>query len=1630
MIHRRSWTFLTVAGVFVAATAAAKAPQTFTVDGQLFQVGSDEPLLDAHAKITAQILSADGQCILYEETHTDVNTRNSRGSFTLRIGSDPGDAKRSGQNSGNTMTEVFQNARAVTGVASPDGSCPGPHGPVAGTGRRLRLIVTPSATNTADTLTPDMLLDSVPNALVAETLDGATKADFLQVNTAAPADLSQSTLESLFNVTRLPALQALADGTSPLYMGRAANGGASLPSYTGNPSTPTAGSVWYDGASGQIKYYNGSVQTLGTAGAGITSLSTTADLTADGVAGGSLNGPGALGLANTGVTPGTYVKVTVDAKGRVTGAPALAPSDISTALTYTPVNRAGDTMTGALALPSNGLTVGTSQLTVAGGNVGIGTMAPSGLLNIEGVSGNLLNLTNSATSKFSVNSSGQVVSAGYVSAPTVYSPSFEQWSVGSSLTLGTRGPVNIGGNNYDILLNPAGTGNVGIGTTSPNQKLHVLGTVQLGQAGSMAYSDFRVVRNTGSADETSFLATQGPGNGVTTGYAILGSSNQGIGLVANSAASVTPDMVISKDGNVGIGTTAPAGKLDISEANWDKTALIVRHPGYGANAIRIEAPTWSIDSLPYYSNFAIVPPAATSGTPLSHTAGISLNSFYWDGSSSQQGGMLVHNRRTSASVRGYQLLFHATDSMGGKNLMVLNADGNVGIGTTSPLAQLHVASPSSANLYLDKATGNDYNHLMFLTGGLFRWAAVSSGAEGGSNTGANLIFNRYNDAGTLIDQVLTLHRATGNVGIGVTSPTQRLEVNGNIKATQLCLGADCRGTWPSGGTVTSVTAGTGLVTSPGAGITATGSIGIAAGGVGATELGTNAVTTAKISDGNVTGAKLETLAGLTAGAYGSATVVPSVTIDTKGRVTAISTNNIVGLLPTAAGVSGKFLKSNGTAWSGQDILFSDIKNSSGLSAFDTAACLANQTVKWSSLTDMFQCQDIGSLDATKITTGTLDIARLPTGAKFWQDGGSNKIYYNAGNVGIGTATPSNTLSLYQPTLITSIDTTTPTNSTMIRTGMGDQNIATGYGYYALLMNGIYGRGAMTALGPVAEGTNKDNGLALAFYTNGATNGTLVERMRISSTGNVGIGTDSAVRPLTVSSATVNAPNGLRIENAATTNKYEIWAGTSGNYDGYLKFGVNPADQNSFSMAILNSGMAMAGGKNITLSGTGILHSNDAGTNYGLSFNSGGYTSLGSGSYLSLRTGGATERVRVDAGGNVGIGTSAPVEKLHVNGALKVTGTSVSAMASSAGLDYAAGVTRILGWGPDTSTPAAFSFWQGSSDGSVYRTPFYIDTAGKIGIGTNAPTAVLDVSGQSWLRGTPYTVLPAGAGKGLLSLYDTTTDRGAVQAYDFASATPQILTLNPVGGPVSVGTPWPQVPFSVLGNNGGGFTAGFKTDELSNAIAFGIPNNVPTIQGFNALGTVSADLSLQYYGGNVGIGTNAPSYKLHVNGSVAGVGAYNALSDRKFKKDVAPLDDGLEKILQMRGVSFHWRQDEFPQYDFNKGNDIGFIAQEVEQVFPEAVSTDSQGTKSVAYSKIVAPLVESVKALFRRLTAVEDETAEMKRLADDQSREIAALKAAQAVKDAEMARIKAENDDIKARLLRLESRLPASTAPSR
>ncbi len=124
-------------------------------------------------------------------------------------------------------------------------------------------------------------------------------------------------------------------------------------------------------------------------------------------------------------------------------------------------------------------------------------------------------------------------------------------------------------------------------------------------------------------------------------------------------------------------------------------------------------------------------------------------------------------------------------------------------------------------------------------------------------------------------------------------------------------------------------------------------------------------------------------------------------------------------------------------------------------------------------------------------------------------------------------------------------------------------------------------------------------------------------------------------------------------------------------------------------------------------------------------------------------------------------------------------------------------------------------------------------------------------------------------------------------------------------------------------------------------------------------------------GNVGIGVTDPgSYKLYVDGNIAvstGHG-YFYTSDRSFKTNIQPLENSLNKILKLQGVSFNWKNTGEPS--------IGLIAQDVEKVFPEVVS-GKEGEKTIDYAVLVAPLIEATKEQQKEIEELKAEIKELK-----------------------------------------------------
>jgi len=97
------------------------------------------------------------------------------------------------------------------------------------------------------------------------------------------------------------------------------------------------------------------------------------------------------------------------------------------------------------------------------------------------------------------------------------------------------------------------------------------------------------------------------------------------------------------------------------------------------------------------------------------------------------------------------------------------------------------------------------------------------------------------------------------------------------------------------------------------------------------------------------------------------------------------------------------------------------------------------------------------------------------------------------------------------------------------------------------------------------------------------------------------------------------------------------------------------------------------------------------------------------------------------------------------------------------------------------------------------------------------------------------------------------------------------------------------------------------------------------------------------------------------------------SDKRLKCNIQPIDNALCKLIGVTGNTFDWKElseEEIQDIHGNKGHDVGVIAQEIESILPEAVTTRDSGYKAVNYEKLVPLLIEAVKALTIKVEKLE------------------------------------------------------------
>lgn len=227
------------------------------------------------------------------------------------------------------------------------------------------------------------------------------------------------------------------------------------------------------------------------------------------------------------------------------------------------------------------------------------------------------------------------------------------------------------------------------------------------------------------------------------------------------------------------------------------------------------------------------------------------------------------------------------------------------------------------------------------------------------------------------------------------------------------------------------------------------------------------------------------------------------------------------------------------------------------------------------------------------------------------------------------------------------------------------------------------------------------------------------------------------------------------------------------------------------------------------------------------------------------------------------------------------------------------------------------------------------------------------------------------------------------------ATNYFLSLNPNGGYVGIGTTTPGTTLTV-GNTSGTIPGEITLNPQGTINEGGQLTFKKSLTGstvdwtIDQYGTTSADARFRIFNGssetngiiikengNVGIGTTTPTTKLYVNGDIT-ANSVAGTSDSRFKTNIRPVTNALNKVKALQGVYFNWNQKAFPEKEFGAQDELGFIAQEVEKIVPEIVLKDKtkEEYRSVKYDKLVALLVEAVKEQQKQIEKLQLKVKEM------------------------------------------------------
>lgn len=1067
---------------------------------------------------------------------------------------------------------------------------------------------------------------------------------------------------------------------------------------------------------------------------------------------------------------------------------------------------------------------------------------------------------------------------------------------------------------------------------------------------------------------TGFQSFSSVGNGNTTYYTISDGTNWevGIGAYTSAGSTLSRDTVLSSSNsgslvNFGAGTkevfvTYPSGESvyqDGSAINAGTSILAVSNGGTGASSAA--SALTNLGAYPssnpsgYTNNTGTVTSVSGSGgtTGLTLTGGPITTS----GTLTLGGTLVVANGGTGATSlsSGYLLKGNGTSAVSAS--VVYDNGTNVGIGLTSPSSLLHVKRGSNATeIY---PSGTWASRVINATdagaeNGLLvgnRWAASSSTVfEAGSIYGnGSPYWSSYYKIdgigqhywGTGVSGTETMRLNTTGLGIGTSSPSAKLDVNGS-SATDIFH----------------VTSGTTYFT---AGVT------------NGTQVELNSYQTA-------VGAKLlyiQSAGGATSfgGNVGIGTTSPGKRLDLVGQFRA-SNSAASGYALLEYGTSatatnnwhvgsegdGTFRWYNGNIGAGTERMRIDSSGNVGIGTTSPATALdvATGFIQLSS----------GATARAKLYADASDSHLTAEGARslVFDTNGLERVRINSsGNVGIGTTSPNYPVDVQRNSATSEI--------------LRVRNDTVGA---SALITARGGGGGTVDFGSAAD--------ASTFIVRTAAS----ERMRIDSSGNVGIGTSSpAVKLDVVGNVLAREDNSaganpVLIRNSNTGNNTTksssaLFQGTDtvGTVKNIGSIGFFPDDANYIGanlrflvrsgngapterMRIISAGNVIIGGGSFNAAlGDMVLSKQSSGTATFALESQGSWNSTiasTSAGNMIFSNPAATERMRINSSGQIGINTSTPSTSLEVNGGLiagsenRQTHPPAGPVGFKAQWNYTGGNGETDFYNLYSIASDSFRFYQTTGSGTAQllydiqpsNHLFYtggtqrmqIDSSGNLSVGTITPLSRLDVSETTrvrWYLGTA----------GLCNVEYANSAANAYVTHRMQALDHQFYTNGnermriTSGGDVGIGA-------SSLSGKLHVETTGTGDVIYIAANTGGTAGQSVYVMPVRTAGTLRG--GIQWNGTNL---------------------LYNNSSDARLKDNVADADDASSLIDAIQVRKFDWKE---------SGNHqrYGFIAQELAEVAPEAVHQpeDEEEMMGVDYSKLVPMLIKEVQSLRARVAELE------------------------------------------------------------